>query len=333
MFEEIDPKLFVGKGLALEQGVGKGNGRKKKTPPAELGDYFDESVNKFRRRGTPALPMEPINRGPPSKFVQMMSDGRAAKQRMITCNMRLVVTIAKKYAGIGVGIQDLCQEGSLGLHRAAEKFEPKRNFKFSTYASWWIQQAVFKSLAADSRTIRLPVHVHNLLNQVRRTKRELQTQLSREPSAVETADALGMSVGRYQKMLRFSRKVLSLDMPAYSQNPKNLNQESVDLLGDTIDNTYAPSASTEFDDPETRLDRSFFREDMRKLLLCLPEHERLVITMRYGVEDGNMKPVSSIAAQLGQSRAWVRSTEAKALRKLRRPWYEERLREHQESLA
>merc|ERR1712038_265533 len=136
--------------------------------------------------------------------------------------MRLVVSISKRYKHVGVNIADLVQEGSIGLTRAAEKFDPKKGFKFSTYASWWIQQAVFRSIAYHSRTIRLPVHVHNLLNRVRRVRQELQRVTGRTPTNEEMAKEMDMSLEKYIKMLRLTRKAISLDISKYQNNPKDM---------------------------------------------------------------------------------------------------------------
>ena len=328
MFEEQDPNMFVGAGLLKDAGPGRGRGRVKKPPPSKLADFIDDSPNKFRPRGTPKLKLQPINRGTPSRFVQMIASAKNAKQRMVSSNMRLVVSIARKYGGVGVNVQDLVQEGSLGLHRAAEKFEPKRGFKFSTYASWWIQQAVFRSIAYHSRTIRLPVHVHNLLNRVRKVRRSLQESLGRAPTNEEIAAHLDMTVSKYNKMMRLSRKSISLETPKYSSNPKNLGLESDDLLVDTIDSSVVDENS----DPEKGVDRSLFQNDIKEMLAMLEDDERRVINARYGIDDGLTRTVTTVAAQMKQTKAWVRSKECKALRKLRRPWYEARLREHQESL-
>ena len=258
----------------------------------------------------------------------MIEIAKEAKQRMVSSNMRLVVSIAKKYSNVGVTVQDLVQEGSLGLSRAAEKFEPKRGFKFSTYASWWIQQAVFRAIAYHSRTIRLPVHVHNLLNRVRKVRRELQEEIGRSPTNEEIASALDMTVSKYNKMMRLTRKSISLETPKYNSNPKNVGLPSESRLMDHID-----SASMDDDnDPEKRVDRSLFYRDIKEMVQMLEEDERRVINARYGLDDGMTRTVTTVAAQMKQTKAWVRSKECRALRKLRRPWYEAKLREHQESL-
>lgn len=335
LFAKSDPTMFVGNGLATEAGPGRGRGRAKKAPPSKLDDYYDDSEERFL---TGKLRKEPskkktgrlVNRGTVTDFVNTLFDAREAKQHMVQSNMRLVVSIARKYSNVGVNLQDLVQEGSLGLTRAAEKFEPTKGFKFSTYASWWIQQAVFRSIAYHSRTIRLPVHVHNLLNRVRKIKMSLEQELGRTPTNEEMAQQLDMSTKKYNKMMHLTRRSISLELPKYQSNPKDLGHESEDLLGDTI-------ASTTLQDdnscPEKRVDRALFHEDLREMLKVLEEDERRVISARYGLSDGLTRTVTAVAAQMKQTKAWVRSKECRALRKLRRPWYEQRLKEHQNSLT
>jgi RNA polymerase sigma factor (sigma-70 family) len=330
MFEEKDPNMFVGNGLASELGVGRGRGRAKKTPPTELKKFFDDTENKFRPQGTPAIPPVLLNTGTPSDFVDRLMDSKDAKQRMVSCNMRLVLSISRKYANVGVNIQDLVQEGSLGLSRAADKFEPKKGFKFSTYASWWIQQAVFRSIAYHSRTIRLPVHVHNLLNRIRKVRRSLEHELGRPPTNEEMARQLDMTVGKYNKMMRLTRQAISLETPKYKQNPKDFGHEGDDLIRDTIDATEVIHDEAR---PEKGVDRNLFHEDLKDMLGILEEDERRVICARYGLHDGLTRTVTAVAAQMKKPKAWVRSKECRALRKLRRPWYEKRLMEHQNSLT
>jgi RNA polymerase sigma factor (sigma-70 family) len=292
--DEMDPTMFVGNGLVTETGVGRGKGRVKKPPPTSLRRFYDDSYEKFgggggKKRASSdngddgdggedaeggagtdiflhrqrSAPGEPINRGSPRVFREMMLTAKEAKQRMVQCNMRLVVSIARRYHGVGVNVQDLVQEGSLGLARAAEKFDPKKGFKFSTYASWWIQQAVFRSIAYHSRTIRLPVHVHNLLNKVRRARQVLQQELGRVPSNEEMADEMDMSLEKYNKMIRNTRNAISLERPKYMNNPKDLGHESEALVGDMVD-----SSAVIFDEktPEQNVDHGLLHSDIQYML-------------------------------------------------------------------
>jgi RNA polymerase primary sigma factor len=329
MFMDTDPNLFVGNGLAHDAGPGRGRGRVKKNFPTSLSDVFDVTPNSDQAAGAAPL-SAPVNRGTPTDFVEVLMAGREAKQRMVQSNMRLVVSIARKYANVGVSLQDLVQEGSLGLSRAAEKFEPRKGFKFSTYASWWIQQSVFRSIAYHSRTIRLPVHIHNLLNRVRKVRNGLQRELNRVPTNEEMAQRLHMPVYKYNKMLRLTRRSISLETPKYKSNPKDLGHESDDLIGDSIS---ATSVLQDESTPQKRVDRGLFHNDLMDMLEILNEDEKRVISARYGLSDGLTRTVTTVAAQMKQSKAWVRSQECRALRKLRRPWYEKKLKEHEDALT
>lgn len=355
--DEIDPNMFVGNGLVNDSGVGRGKGRAKLPPPTKLGDVYDDSYDKFKRKENELpspkkgeddfdeyeedgediflyrqkmYPGEPINRGSPRIFREMVLTAKEAKQRMVQCNMRLVVSIARRYHGVGVNVQDLVQEGSLGLSRAAEKFDPTKGFKFSTYASWWIQQAVFRSIAYHSRTIRLPVHVHNLLNKVNRARRIMQQELGRMPSNEEMAEEMDMSIEKYNKMIRNTRKALSLERPKYANNPKDLGHESEALVGDMVD-----SSAVIFDEktPEQTVDHGLLHNDIQYMIGKLGDDERRVLCLRYGIHDGITRTVTLVASEMRQTKSWVRSQECRALRKLRRPWYEKRLEEHRESLS
>lgn len=193
----------------------------------------------------------------------------------------------------------------------------------------WIQQAIFRSIAYHSRTIRLPVHIHNLLNRVRKIRNNLQRDLGRQPTNEEMAEALDMTLGKYNKMLELTKRSISLELPKYQSNPKDLGHESEDLLGDTIPTTQVDEEAAT---PERGVDRNLFHDDLQTMLRILDDHERQVIEYRYGLTDGLTRTVTAVAAEMKQSKAWVRSQECKALRKLRRPWYEKKLKEHQAAL-
>lgn len=335
MFEYTDPTTFVGNGQAGNAGPGRGRGRARKPPPTQLKPFLDDSKYRAQLRAKkidviPKRKLTPINHGTPTQFVEMLMTAREAKQRMVQSNMRLVVSIARKYSNAGVSLQDLVQEGSLGLSRAAEKFQPTKGFKFSTYASWWIQQAVFRSIAYHSRTIRLPVHIHNLLNRIHKVKNSLQIEFGRAPTNEEIAEHLGMTLQKYNKMLRLTKRSISLEQPKYTNNPKDMFHEGDDLLGDTISST---SALADEATPEKRVDRSLFYADLMDMLNMLEEDEKRVICARYGLMDGLTRTVTAVSNEMRVSKAWVRSQECRALRKLRRPWYEKKLKEHQDAMT
>lgn len=343
--------FFKGNGLEKTNGVGRGNGRKTAPPPTSLKPFADDTYEKFPNHEDFAPENDhflakqlkrcrdggPINYGTPSDFVDMLLSAKEAKRRMVECNMRLVVSIARHYSNVGVNVQDLVQECSLGLVRAAEKFDPRKGFKFSTYASWWIQQAVFRGIANYSRNIRLPVHVHNLLNRVRRVRAQLQQDLGRSPTDAEVADELGMTRKKFERMMILTRNTVSLENPKYKQNPKDHGHMSEMLLVDSV--VVGDDGNTNTDDgrvvtstAEQKVDVRLFQDDLRDMMQMLEDDERLVISARYGLDDGLTRTVTAVAVELGKSKAWVRSQESRGMRKLRRPWYEKRLLEHQNSL-
>lgn len=314
LFVKPDPKMFIGNSVVSEQGPGRGKGRPKKALSSMLEDFYDNPNN------------PPLNRGSVNDFVDFIRDAKAAKSKMVVSNIRLVISIARKYANVGVGLQDLVQEGSIGLSRAADKFEPKKGYKFSTYASWWIQQAIFRAIAYHSRIIRLPVHVHNLLNRVRKTRASLESDLNRTPTNDEVAAALNLSVEKYTKMLHLTKRAISLEKPKYAGNGRNPQGASTCSVGETISTSALEGA-------EYRVDRSLFLQDLEEMMKSLKDEERKVITLRYGLKDGFSRTVTMVASEMHQSKAWVRSMESRALRRLRRPWYEKKLMEHYEALV
>jgi len=333
LFKKVNPKMFVGNGLAHMVGVGRGRGRAKQPPPSKIAKDIYKMDRKTGKKigGANATP---VNRGTVDDFCDMILEGRRAKQLMVQSNMRLVISISKKYSKVGVSLQDLVQEGSIGLSRAAEKFDPARGFKFSTYASWWIQQSVFRSIAYHSRTIRLPVHIHNMMNRVRKVRSSLQQGLGRPPTDEEMADALDMTPSKFKRMIKLTRQSISLETPQYQQNPKDFGQEGDDSIGDMTSSQtdFSNNLDEENVSPEKSVDRSLFHDDLKEMLENLNEGERTVIRLRYGLEDGLTRTVTATAAKLKQTPAWVRSQESKGLRRLRRPWYENKLKEHQQSL-
>ena len=247
------------------------------------------------------------------EFRELVHECTQAKHLMVRSNMRLVIAVAKKYGSLGVPLTDLIQEGSIGLVRAAEKYDPGRGFKFSTYAAWWVQQAVYKCIACQSRVIRLPVHVHNLLYQVRRARRTLIAENGWLPSDSEVAAHLGMPVERLKHYLRASRGTVSMEVQVGTKSAKEAKDVS---LFDTLESNDSSAV------PEETAEMRMFRHSLEKLVDCLPEEERLVLTLRYGLQgQEQVKSLGEIADIAQTTRAAVKKAETSALQKLRSPDY------------
>ncbi|CAM9221727.1 unnamed protein product [Ascophyllum nodosum] len=241
---------------------------------------------------------------------------RSAKEAMIRANMRMVISIARKYQNLGVPLADLIQEGSLGLVRAVEKFDPERGFKLSTYSAWWIQQAVFKGIAHQNRVIRLPMHVHNLLHSIRKARRDLKTNDGPEPTDSQVALHLDMPVKRLKRYMAVTKDTISFEMPTCAPEVSTKRR----LLGDTL-------ASGETKHPEKESDARLFRTRLRQMVQELPEDERTVVSLRFGLDNGKPKTLGQIADIVRTSMPYVRRVETTAMRKLRSPDYQTRLRE------
>jgi RNA polymerase primary sigma factor len=238
-------------------------------------------------------------------------DGSAARDHLIQANLRLVVSVAKRYVGRGMSFLDLIQEGNIGLMKATEKFDYKRGFKFSTYATWWIRQAITRAISDQSRTIRLPVHVGETINRVRKIAHRLQQILEREPTEEEVARALDLTSERVRQILDHSRQPISLEAP--------VGNEGDAFLGDFIEDDKLPQ-------PIEAASHQLMKEQIAEALGKLAERERKIIELRFGLADGKYRTLEEVGREFGITRERIRQIEAKALRKLRHPSYSRRLR-------
>jgi RNA polymerase primary sigma factor len=241
-----------------------------------------------------------------AKLEAIIADGRTAFDHLIAANSRLVVSVAKKYIGRGLPFLDLIQEGNLGLIRAARKFDYHRGNKFSTYATWWIRQAVTRAIADQARTIRVPVHMGDQISRLLRMSHQLTQELGREPSNEELAEALDVPLKKVEQMIQVARPPLSLETPTEDDDDSVLG----DFIGD--DNAVAPDEA---------VTQTMLKEKIRDILQSLPPREVRILQLRYGLTDGESYTLEEVGRKMGVTRERVRQIEAQALSRLRHPTY------------
>ncbi len=280
----------------------------------------EEEVNLAKRiergrisRETLALNGKSLNTDDRYEHRFNIEDGWAAREHLITANSRLVISVAKKYMGRGVPFQDLIQEGNIGLIRAAKKFDYRRGHKFSTYATWWIRQAVTRAIADQGRTIRVPVHMGDQINKLLRVQHQLTQRLGRDPSVEELAEALDVPPKKVENMIQVARRPLSLETPT--------DDEEDSVLGDFIQDQEAPA-------PDESATYNLLKEHLEEVLNTLPPREVRILQLRYGLLDGQAYTLEEVGRKMGVTRERVRQIEAQALSRLRHPVIRRKLREY-----
>jgi RNA polymerase primary sigma factor len=311
--EELDQifDYMYRKGIEFQEEVERPKGiiasilqnQKEKNLMAELGlgDIADDSVRMYLREiGKINL----LTNEEEVKLAKRVERGDIwAKKRLAEANLRLVVSIAKKYIGRGLSLLDLIQEGNTGLMRAVDKFDYRKGFKFSTYATWWIRQAITRAIADQARTIRIPVHMIETINKLIRVERQLVQDLGREPTPEEIAQEMGLDVDKVEHIIKISQETVSLEAP--------VGEEEDSRLGDFIEDTKHVS-------PEEQTSQTLLKDKIQEFLNALQPREQKILKMRFGLEDGRTHTLEEVGQEFGVTRERIRQIEAKALSKLKK---------------